>query len=57
MLRARHLHAPIAGPEIEGWLVCFRRAWAESFADPELTAAILPQVEKLARHMRNRQDA
>ncbi|BBK37400.1 globin [Allostella sp. ATCC 35155] len=57
MLRARHLHAAIAGPEIEGWLLCFRRAWAESFDDPDLTAAILPQVEKLARHMRNRPDA
>lgn len=57
MLRARHLHAPIAGPEIDGWLVCFRRAWAETFDDPELSAAILPQVEKLARHMRNRPDS
>ena len=56
MLRARHLHAPIAGPEIEGWLLCFRRAWAETFDDPELSRAILPQIEKLARHMRNQPD-
>lgn len=56
MLRARHLHAPIAGPEIAGWLHCFRRAWDGSFDDPELSALILPQVEKLALHMRNRPD-
>lgn len=57
MLRRRHLHAPIAGPEIEGWLLCFRQAWAETVADAALTAAVLPQVEGLARHMRNREDA
>ncbi|TCZ66131.1 group II truncated hemoglobin [Roseicella aquatilis] len=57
MLRRRHLHAPISGPEIEGWLLCFRRAWAETVEDAALTAALLPQVEGLARHMRNREDA
>ena len=57
MLRRRHLHAPIAGPEIEGWLLCFRQAWAETVADAALTAAVLPQVEQLAQHMRNREDA
>jgi hemoglobin len=54
MLRWRHLHAPIAGPEIEGWLACFRQAWAETVADQALGALVLPQVEGLARHMRNR---
>ena len=57
MLRRRHLHAPIAGPEIAGWLLCFRQAWAETVTDAALTAAVLPQVEHLARHMRNREDA
>ncbi|MFC7475228.1 group II truncated hemoglobin [Dankookia sp. GCM10030260] len=57
MLRRRHLHAPIAGPEIEGWLLCFRQAWAETVQDAALGAAVLPQVEHLARHMRNREDA
>lgn len=57
MLRRRHLHAPIAGPEIEGWLLCFRQAWAETVTDAALTEAVLPQVEHLARHMRNREDA
>jgi len=57
MLRRRHLQAPIAGPEIEGWLVCFRQAWAETVEDAALGALVLPQVESLARHMRNREDA
>jgi hemoglobin len=57
MLRRRHLHAPIAGPEIQGWLLCFRRAWAETVDDAELTRVVLPQVEHLAQHMRNRNDA
>ena len=56
MLRRRHLHAPIAGPEIEGWLLCFRQAWAEIVTDPEITRVVLPQVENLAQHMRNRHD-
>lgn len=57
MLRARHLHVPIAGPEIEGWLLCFRRAWAEMApSDAALDEAILPRVEALARHMRNAAD-
>lgn len=57
MLRRRHLHAPIAGPEIDGWLLCFRRAWAETVEDAELTRVVLPQVENLAQHMRNKADA
>ncbi|MBK1657433.1 group II truncated hemoglobin [Paracraurococcus ruber] len=57
MLRRRHLHAPIAGPEIEGWLLCFRQAWADTVTDAALTEAVPPQVEGLARHMRNRADA
>lgn len=54
MLRRRHLHAPIAGPEIEGWLLCFRRAWAETVEDRALDALVLPQIEGLAGHMKNR---
>ena len=57
MLRRRHLHVPIAGPEIDGWLACFRQAWAETIDDAEVTALISPQIEKLAQHMRNRDDA
>ncbi len=54
MLRRRHLHAPIDTPEITGWLACFNRAWRETVADRGLDALVLPQVEGLARHMRNR---
>ena len=57
MLRRRHLHVAIAGPEIDGWLACFRQAWAETIDDAEVTALISPQIEKLAQHMRNRDDA
>ena len=56
MLRARHLHVPIAGPEITGWIACFRGAWAETVDDPALEAFLLPRVEGLAAHMRNRPD-
>ena len=34
MLRARHLHAPIGPDEIEGWLACFRQAWAKTSTIP-----------------------
>ena len=56
MLRRRHLHASIGTPEVDAWLACFRRAWAETIDAPEVTAAVLPQVEALARHMANRPD-
>ncbi len=54
MLRRRHLHAPIDTPEIDGWLTCFLMAWLETVEDKELGPQVLPQVENLARHMRNR---
>jgi hemoglobin len=53
MLRARHLHAPIGPEEIEGWLACFRLAWAETISRPEIDAVILPRIDALARHMHN----
>lgn len=56
MLRRRHLHAAIATPEIEGWIACFRQAWAETVDDAELSAVLVPQIEQLARHMRTRED-
>ena len=57
MLRLRHLQAPIDTPEIAGWLACFRQAWQDTVADPALGALVLPQVEGLALHMRNRAPA
>lgn len=54
MLRRRHLHAAIDGPEVAGWLACFHRAWAETVDDPTLSAIVVPKIEALAQHMRNR---
>ena len=57
MLRRRHLHVAIAGPEIDGWLLCFMRAWDETVGgNEELAGMVLPQIHQLARHMRNRED-
>lgn len=53
MLRRRHFVARIDSPEIEGWLICFTRAWADTVTDRQLGAAVLPQVVQLAQHMRN----
>jgi len=53
MLRRRHLHVAIGPAEIEGWLVCFRQAWAETVDDVEVSAAVCPQIERLALHMHN----
>lgn len=55
MLRRRHLHAAIATAEIESWLACFFQAWRETVDDPALSAVLLPQIERLAWHMRTRE--
>ena len=54
MLRARHMSAPIGEEESKGWILCFRWALVDTVADPEIRAAVLPQIEMLAQHMRNR---
>lgn len=54
MLRRRHFVAAIGPEERDGWLVCFRRAWAETIDDAAVTALVMPQVESLAHHMVNR---
>jgi len=57
MLRARHLHAPIATPEIQSWLACFMRAWREVVGNrPDIDELVLPQIHSLAHHMRNKQE-
>jgi hemoglobin len=53
-LRMRHFGASIGAEEISGWLACFHRAWGERVAPSALSAAIVEQVEGLARHMANR---
>jgi len=53
MLRRRHLHAKIGAEEAQGWLVCFRQAWAETVSDAAMTELIMPRVEALGVHMIN----
>lgn len=54
MMRARHLPFSIGTAEIEGWLACFHQALDETVAEDHLRAVIWAMVEKLGRHMRNR---
>lgn len=54
MLRRRHFPAPIGPKERDGWLACFRLAFAETVPDAALRGLILPKVEALAAHMQNR---
>ena len=54
-LRQRHLPAPIGPEEIDGWLLCFRQAWMETIEDRRFDEVILPKVEALGHHMRNRE--
>lgn len=53
-LRMRHFVAPIGAAEIEGWLLCFRRAWAETIPSSAMADTILEKVEALGWHMANR---
>ena len=53
-LRMRHFVAPIGGAEIEGWLLCFKQAWAEVIPPSPLADAILEKVEALGWHMANK---
>jgi len=55
-LRARHLPFPIATAEAEQWMLCMRQAMAESIADEALRAELDQALDKLALHMRNRND-
>lgn len=52
-LRMRHFVAPIGAAEIEGWLLCFRQAWAETIPQSALSDTILEKVEALGWHMAN----
>ena len=52
-LRQRHFVAPIGVAEIDGWLLCFNRAWGELVPASPLSNAILERVDALARHMVN----
>jgi len=54
-LRQRHFVAPIGREEIEGWLLCFHRAWSELVPLSPLASAIVERVDALAWHMGNQQ--
>lgn len=53
-LRMRHFVAPIGAAEIEGWLLCFHRAWGEVIPPSPLADTILEKVEALGWHMANK---
>ncbi|WP_199699028.1 group II truncated hemoglobin [Oleomonas cavernae] len=57
MLRARHLPFAIGEAEIDGWLACFTRAWAETVPPGPVADVIFARVHDLARHMRNQAQA
>lgn len=53
-LRQRHFVAPIGKVEVEGWLVCFHRAWDELAPQSPMADEILAKVDSLGWHMANR---
>lgn len=53
-LRHRHLIAPIGKAEIEGWLLCFHKAWSETVPDSPLSRSIVDKIDALGWHMANR---
>jgi len=55
-LRARHLPFPIASTEAEAWMLCMRRALADTVADETLRGQLERAFTGIADHMRNRPD-
>ncbi|NTG46323.1 group II truncated hemoglobin [Agrobacterium rhizogenes] len=54
-LRSRHFVAAIGPVERDEWLLCFRRAIAETIENEKLRAIIWEPIERLAFHMQNRE--
>lgn len=52
-LRSRHLAAKIGAEEVEGWLLCFRRAWRELVPASSTADTVMSRIEALGLHMRN----
>ncbi len=52
-LRARHLPFPIDTRVRDQWMLCMRRALAETVTDDELRAFLDETLDRLADHMRN----
>tara|TARA_R110002049_G_scaffold83790_2_gene213208 strand:+ start:369 stop:764 length:396 start_codon:yes stop_codon:yes gene_type:complete len=55
-LRKRHLPFAIATPEADAWMLCMRRALADTVADAPLRDALEQAFAGMAAHMRNRPD-
>ena len=55
-LRKRHLPFAIATPEADSWMLCMRRALADTVADSPLRDALEQAFAGMAAHMRNRPD-
>lgn len=55
-LRKRHLPFAIATPEADAWMLCMRRALADTVADAPLRDALEQAFADMAAHMRNRPD-
>lgn len=55
-LRSRHFGAEIGPVERDEWLLCFRRALAETIDHPKLREIIWAPVERLAFHMQNKDE-
>lgn len=53
-LRQRHFVAPIGRAEVNGWLLCFHRAWTELAPDDAGANEILAKIDALSWHMANR---
>ena len=56
-LRQRHFVAAIGPDVIEGWLLCFHRAWDELAEPSPVADAILGKIDALGWHMRNQAGA
>ena len=52
-LRARHMPFAIGARERDQWMMCMRRALAETVTDAELRTFLAETLDKLADHMRN----
>jgi hemoglobin len=55
-LRQRHMHFPIGNVDRDAWLLCMRKALAETVADPAARAELDANMTKLADWMRNQAD-
>ena len=55
-LRQRHMHFSIGNADRDAWLLCMRKALAETVADPEARAELDGNMTKLADWMRNQAD-